>query len=184
MSEAVLVRRATIDDLDEAARLFALYREFYGYPLDDTAAREYLRARIEGADSVILLGYRPSDGDAVAGAQAVAGGFALADGDVAGRGQAASGQAVGFCQLYPSYCSLDLAPIFVLYDLFVDSSARRSGVARSLLAAAAAHGVEVGASRLELSTANDNSAAQQLYESLGWMPDETYRHYELPVPRT
>ena len=92
-------------------------------------------------------------------------------------------RAVGFCQLYPSFCSLDLAPIFVLYDLFVDSSARRAGVAQALIAAATAHGVESGASRLELSTANDNTPAQRLYESLGWRPDAQYRHYELSLPR-
>lgn len=92
------------------------------------------------------------------------------------------GRPVGFCQLYPTYCSLDLSRIFVLYDLFVDPSARRLGVAHALLAAAEAHGRSAGASRLELSTALDNSTAQALYESTGWMPDTTYRHYELALP--
>ena len=146
------VRRATIDDLDDTARLFAAYRQFYGYDDDLAAARSYLGDKLTAAESVIFLSFR-------------------------------GGRAVGFCQLYPSFCSLDLAPIFVLYDLFVDSSARRAGVAQALLAAATAHGVESGASRLELSTANDNTPAQRLYESLGWRPDAEYRHYELSLPR-
>ncbi|MCU1476010.1 MAG: family N-acetyltransferase [Subtercola sp.] len=150
-SARAVVRRAGPGDLDDAARLFNEYRQFYGYTDDLGASRSYLGARLDAAESVVFLSF-------------------------------ADGAAVGFCQLYRSFCSLDLAPIFVLYDLFVDSGARRLGVARSLLAAATAHGVEAGASRLELSTALDNTAAQQLYEELGWMPDETYRHYELPLP--
>lgn len=92
-----------------------------------------------------------------------------------------AGLPVGFSQLYPSFCSLDLSRIFVLYDLFVDPSARRLGVARALLSAAEQHGRAAGASRLELSTAWSNTGAQALYEADGWMPDSTYRHYELPL---
>src|SRR3954471_12248848 len=31
------------------------------------------------------------------------------------------GQLLGFCQLYPTWCSVAAARIFVLYDLFVDA---------------------------------------------------------------
>ncbi|UFS59595.1 GNAT family N-acetyltransferase [Subtercola endophyticus] len=151
-SGAAVVRRAGIRQLDEAAALFDSYRQFYGYPADAAAARDYLEARLKAGESVVLLAYLD---------------------DTEG--------AVGFSQLYPSFCSLDLAPIFVLYDLFVAPRARRRGVAQSLLTAAGAHGRKTGASRLELSTALDNTPAQTLYESLGWMPDSTYRHYELPL---
>jgi ribosomal protein S18 acetylase RimI-like enzyme len=91
------------------------------------------------------------------------------------------GALVGFTQLYPSFCSLELAPVFVLYDLYVHPAARGSGHATQLLSAARAHGLATGAARLELSTAVANGTAQRLYESLGWQRDTEYRHYELPL---
>jgi ribosomal protein S18 acetylase RimI-like enzyme len=92
-----------------------------------------------------------------------------------------SGTLTGFTQLYPSLCSLELAPIFVLYDLFVHPDARGTGVAGSLLDAARKLGVDSGAARLELATAHTNIPAQRLYESLGWLRDSEYLHYELPL---
>lgn len=52
----------------------------------------------------------------------------------------ADGRAVGFTQLYPSFSSVSMAPIFILNDLFVRPEARRSGVARRLLEAALRQG--------------------------------------------
>ena len=53
------------------------------------------------------------------------------------------GAPVGFCQMYPSFCSVIAAPIYVLYDLFVAGRApeRRPGLAargRDACASAAA----------------------------------------------
>ena len=50
-----VVRRAGLTDLDDAARLFNSYRQFYGYPDDLAAARSYLAARLEHDDSVVFL---------------------------------------------------------------------------------------------------------------------------------
>src|ERR1700749_4339513 len=47
----------------------------------------------------------------------------------------ADDQLLGFCQLYPTWCSVAAARIFVLYDLFVDADARRGGVGRRLMRA-------------------------------------------------
>jgi GNAT superfamily N-acetyltransferase len=87
--------------------------------------------------------------------------------------------AAGFTQLYPIFSSLTLARTFVLYDLFVTPSARRSGAARALLRAAADYGRAVGAGALELSTATDNEPAQRLYESEGWVRDNAFYVYGL-----
>ena len=89
--------------------------------------------------------------------------------------------AVGFTQLYPIFSSLTLARTFVLYDLFVTPSARRSGAARALLRAAADYGRAVGAGALELSTATDNEPAQRLYESEGWVRDDAFYVYGLTL---
>jgi len=93
----------------------------------------------------------------------------------------AEGAAVGFCQLYPTWCSVAAAPIFVLYDLFVDAGERRAGVGRALMLAAQAFGREAGAVRLDLTTARANARAQALYESLGWERDDVYLTYNLAL---
>ena len=90
-------------------------------------------------------------------------------------------QLLGFCQLYPTWCSVAAARIFVLYDLFVDDGVRRAGVGRQLMLAAQAFGREAGAARLDLSTARTNARAQALYESLGWQRDDVYLTYNLSL---
>ncbi|MEO5689287.1 MAG: N-acetyltransferase [Burkholderiaceae bacterium] len=93
----------------------------------------------------------------------------------------ADGQMLGFCQMYPTWCSVAAARTFVLYDLFVDPEVRRAGVGRALMLAAQAFGREAGAVRLDLSTAHTNTRAQALYESLGWQRDEVFGVYNLSL---
>jgi GNAT superfamily N-acetyltransferase len=89
---------------------------------------------------------------------------------------------VGFAQLYPSFSSVRLSRTFILNDLFVADDARGSGAGAALLAAACAYGRQVGAARLTLSTAVDNSAAQALYERCGWTRDIQFRTYGIALP--
>ncbi|MHB8631545.1 MAG: GNAT family N-acetyltransferase [Candidatus Limnocylindria bacterium] len=89
----------------------------------------------------------------------------------------ADGAVVGFTQLYPSFSSVSLRRLWVLNDLFVDPNARRGGVGRALLARAERWAAETQAKGLILSTAIDNIAAQQLYESCGWTRDQEFVHY-------
>ena len=84
---------------------------------------------------------------------------------------------IGFCQLYPLFCSVRAVPMYVLYDLFVAPEARGTGAGRALMLAAEAHAVKTGAARLELSTARPNTVAQSLYESLGWVRDSAFFVY-------
>ena len=93
----------------------------------------------------------------------------------------AGGQMLGFCQLYPTWCSVAAARIFVLYDLFVDAGVRRGGIGRALMLAAQDFGRAAGAARLDLTTAHSNTRAQALYESLGWQRDDVYRTYTLSL---
>lgn len=88
---------------------------------------------------------------------------------------------IGFCQLYPTFCSVIAAPIYVLYDLFVDSTARKSGAGRLLMLAAHEHAKNNGVARLDLTTAKNNEIAQKLYESLGWVRDEVFYTYNKVV---
>ena len=89
--------------------------------------------------------------------------------------------ACGFTQLYPSFSSVRAAKVWVLNDLYVDASARRAGVAQSLLAGAAEFARAEGAIRLVLETMPDNHAAQALYEAQGWRRYDDTLRYQLPL---
>ena len=93
------------------------------------------------------------------------------------------GKTVGFAQLYPMFSSVRTARTWILNDLFVDSTARRKGVARALLDAAAAFAREDGAAGISLETTRDNDAARALYRAAGWNEDAT-QWYSLPLSRT
>jgi TetR/AcrR family transcriptional repressor of bet genes len=90
-------------------------------------------------------------------------------------------KAVGFTQLYATYCSVDATPIWVLYDLFVDGTARRLGAGKALMNRALEHAKQTGASRIDLETAMDNVSAQHLYESLGYVRDTDFYKYSLEI---
>ena len=81
------------------------------------------------------------------------------------------GGAIGFTQLYPMFSSVRTARLWILNDLFVAAGARRQGVARGLLDAAARFGREDGAAGLMLETGRDNAAARALYLAAGWHED-------------
>ena len=78
---------------------------------------------------------------------------------------------------YPSFASVALGRMFVLYDLFVAPQARRCGAGAALLRAAVHYASEQGASELMLQTATGNAAAQRLYEREGWTRDEEFLVY-------
>ena len=150
-SSPVLIRTASLSDLAAVADLFDAYRQFYEQAADLNLATRFIRARMENRESVILL--------ATDAAQ----------------------QAIGFCQLYPSFCSVQAEPIYVLYDLFVAIHARRTGAGRRLLQAAEKLAAENGKVRMDLTTAKTNAAAQTAYESLGWVRDEVFYAYNKAV---
>jgi GNAT superfamily N-acetyltransferase len=91
----------------------------------------------------------------------------------------ADGQPIGFSQLYPSFSSASMAPIFILNDLFVAPEARRSGAGAALLEAAADYARRSGATRMTLSTEVTNTTAQELYERRGWKRDTIFYVYQL-----
>lgn len=147
MSVKILTRLAGLEDLDELVPLFDAYRQFYEEPSNPRLAETFLRDRLSRQESTILLAFN------------------------------ATGHAIGFCQLYPSFCSLLAAPIEVLYDLFISPEARQCGAGRALLQAAEDLAYSHGAARLDLTTAKTNLRAQALYESEAWKRDEVFLAY-------
>ena len=143
--------RVTIDHLDEISTLFDKYRQFYEQAADYEGCRDYLRHRIENDESVIFLSLNESD------------------------------EPIGFTQLYKSFCSVELRRIIYLYDLYVDPSARRAGVAKTLMETAKEYAKSCGAANLTLETGVENFNAQRLYESLGYKRDEAFFTYHLAL---
>ncbi len=90
-------------------------------------------------------------------------------------------QLLGFTQLYPALCSVDLVDYFVLYDLYVIEAARRHGIARALMNAASEWAKTQGAARLDLETARDNTPGQALYGELGYKLDEVFLKFSLEL---
>jgi len=89
----------------------------------------------------------------------------------------AAGAPAGFTQLYPSFSSVSLARTFILNDLFVVASQRRTGVGSRLLRAATDHARALGAVRVTLNTDIQNTPAQAVYEARGWKRDREYFVY-------
>ena len=86
----------------------------------------------------------------------------------------------GFVQLYPSFCSVEACPIYVLYDLYVVESARGHGIGEALLNRARSLAEEKGVKRLDLLTAKDNHSAQALYRKVGYkLANENFDAYSL-----
>lgn len=91
------------------------------------------------------------------------------------------GTVAGFAQLFPGFSSVSATRTWILNDLLVLPEARRRGVARALLTAAADFARADGALRLELETDHDNATAQALYRGMGWTPYDGTLRFRLPL---
>lgn len=141
--------RATLEDVPGLVPLFGGYRQFYRAEPDAPAQQKFLQDRLSKEESVIFIA------------------------------QDESGTAIGFTQLYPSFSSVSMAPIWILNDLFVNPSTRRSGAGQALLRRALKWAVETGAIRLELATETTDKTAQSLYEANNWQRNTTFYRYSL-----
>jgi len=92
-------------------------------------------------------------------------------------GAFAGGELAGFALCHHTHNSLRLAPAWILHDLFVSPAHRRHGVAGALLGAVHARAAAAGACEVVLSTAHQNSTAQDLYTKHGYREDTAFRVY-------
>jgi ribosomal protein S18 acetylase RimI-like enzyme len=121
--------------------------QLYEQTSDISLAQKFIRERLQNNESVIILALNEAQ------------------------------NVFGFCQLYPTFCSVEAKPIYSLYDLFVSPEARRLGAGKVLLQAAEKLASERGKARLDLTTGRNNKPAQAAYESLGWVRDEVFYAY-------
>jgi ribosomal protein S18 acetylase RimI-like enzyme len=153
MTKEYQIVRAEHRHLEKLAPLFDAYRIFYKQPSDVIAAFDFLHERLSNLESVIFLAL------------------------------SSDGEGLGFTQLYPSFGSVSLCRVWILYDLFVAPEARRRGVGRALMKRAHQFAADSGARAVKLSTENNNFQAQALYESLGYVRETEFYRYELLLDR-
>lgn len=143
----ILIQQANPNDVDRIAPVFDAYRMFYQQQSDLDLARRFLFERLTNQESILFFA---SD---------------------------ASGQALGFVQLYPSYSSVSVQRLWILNDLYVQQSARRQGIARKLMDRAREFAIDTKAKGLFLETAHDNYQGQSLYTSLGYQKNSEYYYF-------
>jgi len=146
MRAVTAIEPATLDDLDDVAELFGKYLEFYEVRRDPAAAREFLGERMRSGESLVLLA------------------------------RAADGAPAGFAQVYFTFSSLSLAPVWTFNDLYVEESARGLGVGRALVRDVCRRAAEAGAVRVQGETAVDNHTAQALYAAEGFEVQHGFLH--------
>ncbi|SCZ09742.1 Ribosomal protein S18 acetylase RimI [Paenibacillus polysaccharolyticus] len=157
----IKIRQATLNDISEVSRLFNEYRIFYGQHSDLEAATFFIKERMSKQESMIFVAECNEGRE---------------EGSVADT-------VMGLVQIYPSYSSVSMGPIWILNDLFVDSTYRQQGIARKLMQAVMKQAKKQQILRIVLSTAISNRQAQALYESEGYTQDQSFMYYECNVER-
>lgn len=145
----IMIRQATIHDLDQLTKLFDLYRQFYKLESNALASKIFLEERLKNQQSIIFVSGLVKKPELIN----------------------------AFVQLYPTFSSLYLRKSWILNDLFVDPEHRRQGLAEELLKKSVNFSKDSGARLVMLQTARDNFVAQKLYEKLGWVRDEKFYSY-------
>lgn len=148
-----MIRKATLDDLDQVTHLFDQYVVFYKKPSNYEKHKAYLKERITNNEATIFLAFDDSNLDI----------------------------AIGFTLLYVTFSSLALNKIVILNDLFVDTKIRKSGIGEKLILETVAFAKELGSNLIRLRTAKNNIIAQGLYHKMGFVRDEVLYSYDLTV---
>lgn len=148
-----MIRKATINDLDQLTTLFDQYVVFYKKPSNYEKHKSYLKDRIENNEAIIYIAF---DEDKLE-------------------------KAIGFTLIYVTFSSLALNKILILNDLFVDSKTRKKGTGEKLILETVSLAKELGSNLIRLRTAKNNIIAQGLYHKMGFVRDEYLYSYDLTV---
>lgn len=145
--------QATLEHLDLLTPLFIEFRECHGQPTLPDSSRAFLEARLKNKEAVIYLALNDED----------------------------DGVLLGFCQLFPSFSSLSLKRLWMLNGIYVANHARRQLVADRLLQAAKQMAIKTQSVRIRAAAPPASDSAQRLYESIGFIKDEQFDNYILPL---
>ena len=148
-----MIRKATLQDLDQLTNLFDQYVVFYKNPSNIEKHKAYLKERIENNEATIYLAFDEKNPE----------------------------KAIGFTLIYVTFSSLALNKILILNDLYVDSNIRKNGIGEKLILQAVAFAKELGSNLIRLRTAKNNTAAQGLYTKMGFVREDYLYSYDLAV---
>jgi GNAT superfamily N-acetyltransferase len=148
--------RVTAVDLPDLLPLVRAYCDFYAVSPSDEALLEVSRALIADPDRD--------------GVQLIA--------------RNGGEEAVGFATVYWSWDTLIAARVGIMHDLFVNPSARGTGIADLLIEACVEECRRHGAAKLGWQTASDNARAQRVYERVGATRDEWVDYWLAVTPET
>ena len=148
-----MIRKATLQDLDQLTNLFDQYVVFYKKPSDYEKHKEYLKERIENNEATIFIASDQDYPDKI----------------------------IGFTLIYVTFSSLALNKILILNDLFVDATIRKNGVGEKLILKTVEFAKEIGSNLIRLRTAKNNIIAQGLYNKMGFVREDYLYSYDLTV---
>ena len=148
-----MIRKATLQDLDQLTTLFDRYLVFYKKPSNIEKHKSFLKERMENNEAIIFLAF---------------------DDTIKER-------AIGFTLIYPTFSSILLSKILILNDLYVDSTIRNNGTGEKLILKTVELAKELGVKLVRLRTAKNNVIAQGLYHKMGFVRDDLVYTYDLAV---
>jgi ribosomal protein S18 acetylase RimI-like enzyme len=148
-----MIRKATLQDLDQVTNLFDQYVVFYKNPSNFEKHKAYLKERLENNEAIVFLAFDDDNNE----------------------------KAIGFALIYVTFSSLALNKIVILNDLFVDSGVRKNGIGEQLIKETIKFAKELGSNTIRLRTAKNNVVAQGLYHKMGFIREEMLYSYDLTV---
>jgi ribosomal protein S18 acetylase RimI-like enzyme len=148
-----MIRKASLQDLDQLTNLFDQYVVFYKNPSNIEKHKAYLKERIENNEATIFLAFDENIPE----------------------------KAIGFTLIYVTFSSLALNKILILNDLYVDPNARKNGFGEKLILQAVALAKELGSNLIRLRTAKSNTVAQGLYNKMGFVREDYLYSYDLTI---
>ncbi|MDQ3019579.1 MAG: GNAT family N-acetyltransferase [Bacteroidota bacterium] len=148
------IKQASFEDLETAAKLFDLYRQFYEQSSDISSAKKFLSERINNNESVIFIAMDEE-----------------------------KNKGMGFVQLYPSFSSVSMKKQWILNDLFIHEDHRKEGIAEALINESKKFAKKTNAKGIILETHKTNADAQRLYDKIGFIKDDEHFNYYLKVSK-
>lgn len=144
----MIIRKATIEDVDLLSILFDQYRIFYQKQTDITAAKKFLTERITNNESEIFVA-------------------TTEDNNIL----------TGFVQLYPIFSSTRMKRLWLLNDLYVHPNYRGQNISILLLDKAKELSQNTNAVGLILETEKSNLIGNNLYPRAGFVIDQDHNYY-------
>jgi len=148
-----MIRKATLEDLDQLTNLFDQYVVFYKKPSNYEKHKAYLKERIENNEATIFLACDDNNLDKI----------------------------IGFALIYITFSSLALKKILILNDLYVNSEVRKNGIGEKLILRTVELAKELDSNLIRLRTAKNNIVAQGLYHKMGFVREDYLYSYDLTV---